>query len=142
MKVEDVRSGWIRVEDTKTEAGVRDVHIHPRVKAVIAKRINRRSTGYVFEGLDADRYGKRGDAIGKRFTRLKTAQGHGATKAFHSIRRTVVHMLEAAGVSENLTADIVGHKKTTMSYGLYSGRGATRGLLGAAIAKLSYPRPL
>ena len=56
---------------------------------------------------------------------LHTAEdrvGHGATKTFHSIRRTVVHPLEGAGVPENLTADIAGHNKTTMSYGLYSGR--------------------
>lgn len=142
LKVEEVRGGWLKVKDAKTKAGMRDVPIHARIKSVIAKRINRRSTGFVFEGLDADRYGNRGDAIGKRFTRLKTAHGHGATKSFHSIRHTVVHMLEAAKVPENLTADIVGHKKTTMSYGLYSGRGATRGLLGAVIAKVTYPRPL
>lgn len=142
LRIEDVRNGWLRIADAKTEAGARDVPIHPRIKSVIAKRIGKRSTGFVFEGLDSDKYGKRGDAVGKRFTRLKAGLGHGATKTFHSIRHTVVHLLEGAGVAENLTADIVGHKKTTMSYGLYSGRGATRGLLGATIAKLSYPRPL
>ena len=36
----------------------------------------------------ADRYGKRGDAVDKRFTRLKTGLGHGATKTFHGIRHT------------------------------------------------------
>jgi integrase len=142
LRIEDVRGEWLKIADAKTEAGARDVPVHPRIKSVITKRIGKRSTGFVFEGLDSDKYGKRGDAVGKRFTRLKTGLGHGATKTFHSIRHTVVHLLEGAGVPENLTADIVGHKKTTMSYGLYSGRGATRGLLGETIAKLSYPRPL
>ena len=36
----------------------------------------------------ADRYGKRGDAVDKRFTRLKTGLGHGATKTFHGIRHS------------------------------------------------------
>jgi integrase len=142
LKIEDVRGDWLKIADAKTEAGAREVPVHPRIRSVIAKRIGKRSTGFVFEGLDSDKYGKRGDAVGKRFTRLKTGLGHGATKTFHSIRHTVVHLLEGAGVPENLTADIVGYKKTTMSYGLYSGRGATRGLLGSTIAKLSYPRPL
>lgn len=142
LRIEDVRDGWLKITDAKTEAGARDVPIHPRIKPVLTKRIGKRSGGFVFQALDSNKYGKRGDAVGKRFTRLKVGLGHGPTKTFHSIRRTVVHLLEGAGVAENLTADIVGHKKTTMSYGLYSGRGATRSLLGGALARLSYPRPL
>jgi len=142
LKISDVRNNWITIADAKTQAGTREVPVHPRIREVLARRIGTRSSGFIFEGLDSDKYGKRGDAVGKRFTRLKAGLGHGETKTFHSVRRTVVHLLEAAGVAENLTADIVGHKKTTMSYGLYSGRGATRGLLGNAVAKLAYPRPL
>ena len=29
--------------------------------------------------------------------------------------------LEGAGVSENITADILGHEKQTITYGIYSG---------------------
>ena len=36
---------------------------------------------------------------------------------FHSIRKTVVTILENAGVAENIVADIVGHEKTTMTFG-------------------------
>ena len=142
LKVGNVSRGWIKVEDAKSEAGTRDVPIHPNIVGRLASLIGRRKIGFVFAGLDTNKYGKRGDGVGKRFARLKTAMGHGETKTLHSIRHTVVHLLEAAGVSENLTADIVGHKKTSMSYGLYSGRGATRKLLGAAIEKVCYPRPL
>lgn len=142
LKVEDVRDGWLRIADTKTEAGAREVPLHPRLKPLVARLTAQRRTGFLLVGLDENKYGKRGDAIGKRFTRLKTSLGHGETKAFHSIRHTVVHILESAGTPENHTADIVGHKKRTMTYGLYSGRGATRGLLADAISKVAYPRPL
>jgi len=142
LKVQDVTGGWIKVQDAKTQAGTRDIPVHSEIKGILTRRIRKRSAGFLFEDFDEDRFGKRGDAIGKRFTRLKKSQKHGPTKAFHSIRRTVVHMLEASGVAENLTADLVGHKKTGFSYRTYSGRGATRELLGEAIANLAYPKPL
>jgi len=40
---------------------------------------------------------------------------------FHSLRKTVTTKLEQAGVSEGVAADIVGHEKQTITYGLYSG---------------------
>ena len=39
---------------------------------------------------------------------------------------------------ENVVADIVGHEKPTMTYGLYSG-GVSLAVKAAALAKLSYP---
>ena len=52
--------------------------------------------------------------IGKRVGRLKKRLGFGATKVFHSIRKTVITQLEQAGVPESVTADIVGHEKKTI----------------------------
>ena len=40
---------------------------------------------------------------------------------FHSIRKTAATVFEQAGVPEGVTADIIGHEKQTMTYGLYSG---------------------
>ena len=62
-----------------------------------------------------------GQAVGKRFGRLKTSLGHGNLKVFHSIRKTATTIFEQAGVPEGITADIVGHEKATITYGLYSG---------------------
>ena len=42
-------------------------------------------------------------------------------KVYHFIRNTVITKLEQADVSESVTADIVGHEKKTITYGLYSG---------------------
>ncbi|WP_428661402.1 tyrosine-type recombinase/integrase [Reyranella sp.] len=142
LSIPQIVKGWFRIEDAKTEAGVREVPVHPRIEAIVKQRIDGRKAGYLFEDLDSDKYGNRGDALGKRFGRLKTAMGHGPEKAFHSIRHTFTRMLEEQKVPENLTADLIGHAKTTMSYGVYSGRGATRPLLGDAIRKVSYPKPL
>ena len=62
-----------------------------------------------------------GQAVGKRFGRLKTSLGHGTLKVFHSIRKTATAIFKQAGVPEGITADIVGHEKATITYGLYSG---------------------
>ena len=50
-----------------------------------------------------------GQAVGKRFGRLKTSLGHAKLKVFHSIRKTATTIFERAGVPEGFTADIVGH---------------------------------
>jgi integrase len=144
LRIEGIADGWITIEEgeAKSEAGGRDVPIHPKIAATIRRLKGDRKSGFLFAGLGVDHYGHRGDAVGKRFSRLKTAMGHSSTKTFHSIRHTVSGLLEAAHVAENLSADLVGHRKTTMTYGLYSGRGATRELLPGAIKKLSYPKPL
>jgi integrase len=89
-------------------------------------------------GLLVNKYADRSNAIGKRFGRLKTAAGFGASHVFHSIRKTVATMLEDAGVTENLAADILGHDKPTMTYGLYSG-GASLATKRKALEKINYP---
>ena len=93
------------VRESKTGAGVREVPIHPKLVSV-------------FEG-DWE-FRDSSDALSKRFGRLtRSIRKQGQT--FHSLRSSVVTFLEQAGVPENITAAIVGHKIQTMSYGLYSG---------------------
>lgn len=62
-----------------------------------------------------------GQDVGKRFGRLKTKLGFSPQHVFHSIRKTAATVFEQAGVPEGVTADIVGHEKQTITYGLYSG---------------------
>ena len=45
--------------------------------------------------------------------------------------------MENVSVPENVVADIVGHGKTTMTYGLYSG-GLSLAVKQEALAKLAY----
>jgi integrase len=142
LSVENVGKDWLKITDAKTEAGTREVPIHSRIRDTLKRLVGKCTTGFVIEGLDVNKHGQKGNAIGKRFTRLKAKAGFGETKAFHSIRHTVSNMLEVARIAENLGADMLGHRKNTMTYGLYSGRGATRDSLPAALANLRYPSPL
>lgn len=63
--------------------------------------------------------------------------GHGPDRVFHSIRKTVATQLENAGVPENVSTDILGHEKKTMTYGLYSG-GSSLKVKAEALEKVNY----
>ena len=49
----------------------------------------------------------------------------------------MITKLEQAGIPESITADIVGHEKKTMTYGLYSG-GSSMAQKIEAIEKINY----
>ncbi|WP_296341265.1 tyrosine-type recombinase/integrase [Reyranella sp.] len=134
----DLQAKAFKVVDAKTEAGLREVPIHPKVLPTFRRLIGKRREGCVLAHLSSNKFGDRSNAIGKRFGRLKSDAKFGAGHVFHSIRKTVVTLLENAGTSENVAADIVGHEKPRITYGLYSG-GASLEVKRKALAKLRYP---
>lgn len=139
LKAHEVGDGFFDILHDKSEAGRRTVPIHSKLKPTMDRLLkNAKADGYVLPGLTENKYGDRSDAIGKRFGRLKTALGFTEQHVFHSIRKTVATLLENAGVPENVAADIIGHDKPTMTYGLYSG-GASLEVKREALEKISYP---
>lgn len=138
LKLSDCTVDVLNISDSKTEAGVRQVPVHPELVQVIKRLTDASKDEYLLSGLTFNKYGDRSNAIGKRFGRLKASLGFPQKKVFHSIRKTVVTMLENAGVAENLTADIVGHEKPRITYGLYSG-GHSVSRMKDAIELLKYP---
>lgn len=138
LKLADIGSTSFRIIDSKTVAGVRETPIHRALEPLLERLRAASKDGYLLSGLTFNKYGDRSNAIGKRFGRLKTALGFGRSHVFHSLRKTLVTALENAGVSENLAADIVGHEKPRITYGLYSG-GASLEVKAQALAKVSYP---
>lgn len=68
----------------------------------------------------------------------RKAEGfNGRDKVFHSIRNTVVTMLEEAQVPEATVAAITGHRYPTITFGLYSG-GVSLAVKQEALDKLNY----
>jgi integrase len=57
---------------------------------------------------------------------------------FHSLRGTVITMLERAGVPEGTVQDLVGHERSTLTGNTYSGK-STFEMLRDALALLAYP---
>ncbi|BAL96174.1 tyrosine-type recombinase/integrase [Rubrivivax gelatinosus] len=138
LKWRDVKADSFSIVDSKTHAGLREVPLHPALQPLMKALKEEATDDYVIGGLTFNKYDDRSNAIGKRFGRLKAAMGHGPLFVFHSLRKTLVTLLEDAGVSENLAADIVGHEKPRITYGLYSG-GATLKTKAEAIRRVRYP---
>jgi len=138
LKTEDVGAASFHIRDAKTQAGLREVPIHSTLTPLVLRLKEASTDGHLLAGLTLNKYGDRSNAIGKRFGRLKTALGYGPQHVFHSLRKTLVTLLEDAGVSENLAADIVGHEKPRITYGLYSG-GASLKTKAEALARVQYP---
>lgn len=139
LKVENVTKDSFHIIDAKTPSGWREVPIHSKLKPTIDRLVKESTNGYVMSGLSENKYGDRSNAIGKRFGRLKAGKGfRPRVETFHSIRKTVTTLLENAGVPESTAADIVGHDKPTMTYGLYSG-GASLEVKREALERIDYP---
>lgn len=141
LTVEHCARGVFTINDSKTDAGVRQVPIHPVLVPVVLALKKAATDGYLIPSTAAGKYGVRSDPHSKRFGRLKASMGFGPGHVFHSIRKTVATQLEQAGVGEGIAADILGHEKKTLSYGLYSSGSSTKQKL-AAISKVTYPAPL
>jgi integrase len=137
LKLHDVLADRLKIEDAKTEAGWREVPIHPHIKDLVARLSVKSRDGYLIGGLSFNKYGDRSNAIGKRFGRLKSACGYGKDYVFHSFRKGVATQLENAQVPENHVARLLGHEMQTMSYGLYSG-GLSFEVLRYAISHLDW----
>lgn len=137
LKIANISKESFKIVDAKTSAGIREVPMHSKLRATIDRLKDISKDGYLFSGLTENKYGDRSNAIGKRFGRLKKLKGYDNRKVFHSIRKTFVTQLENAGVPEGVVADIVGHEKQTMTYGLYSG-GASLAVKQKAIEQVMY----
>ena len=125
------------ISDAKTEAGIRELPIHDEILPLVASLMGGDDPIYLVPHLTMSKYDDRSNAMGKRFGRLKTSMGFTSRYVFHSIRKTFTTLLENASINENITADIVGHEKPRMTYGLYSG-GASLEVKRDAIAKIQY----
>ena len=137
LKVEHVKEDRFDIVDAKTEAGIRTVPIHRELLETIERLVEESKDGYVLSGLKPNANGDRGDAIGKRFTRLKQSLGFSDRHTFHSWRGTVITMLERAGVPEGTVQDIVGHERSTLTGSTYSGK-STFEMRCKAIKQLAY----
>ena len=139
MKTEDIdlKASSLSIIDSKTESGIRTIPIHKSLKALAKRLVDSSTDGYLLSGLTCNKYQDRSNAIGKAFGRLKNKEGFSERHVFHSIRKTFTTKLENLKVPENLAADIVGHEKPNITYGLYSG-GSSLETMREVINKVTY----
>ena len=106
----------------KTDAGNRFVPIHSELSMLIDQLVtDTDKDDYLIASSAKNKYGERSQPIGKRFGRLKTDLGFDNRFVFHSIRKTIAHMFETLECPPGVAKDILGHVKTDMTFGIYSG---------------------
>lgn len=125
----------ISIKQAKTTSGIRDIPIATAIHNIIAERLS--NTDYLFPSGSNNNSGNRSDKYSKQFGRLKSKLGFGEEKVFHSIRKSFITKLEQAGIPESVAADLAGHDKNTMTYGLYSAGSSFESKLDA-IDRISY----
>jgi integrase len=101
----------------------------------VKRLINDSTDEYLIVTKSRSKYGIRSDPMVKAFGRLKTAQGFGSDRVFHSIRKTVITQLVRANVQGTLIAELVGHETGLVTFDVYS-QGATTAQKFDAISKL------
>ncbi|MET4635613.1 tyrosine-type recombinase/integrase [Kaistia defluvii] len=96
------------------------------------------SKGYLFADLRPSKLdGKRGAGIGKTLgRRFKPITGH---STFHAFRKNVAQTFERHRIPDTEAAQILGHKKVGMTYGVYSPNGLRIDQKRDLIALLALP---
>ncbi len=72
--------GWIAIKGAKTDAGNREVPIHNAAAPILRRLMGKRSSGLVFDGLEGDQWGRRGDVLGSGSRGSRRRWGMGLTR--------------------------------------------------------------
>jgi integrase len=130
---------WIKIREGKTQAAVRDVPIHESAAHVLERR-RETPDGYLFPGLapgGPDK--KRSWNVSKAFGRYCAKLGFtDEALVFHSLRKTFTEAMEAAEVPEATIKLLIGHARSSLTYGSYSK--GERVKLRKFIRRLKYSR--
>jgi integrase len=128
----------------KTAAARRRVPVHSELLRIgigdYLTNIRHQRHIYLFPGLKPARLdGKRSAYVGKRFVEYRRSVGvSDPNTTFHCMRKNAATALQRARIPESEAAEVLGHKKMTMTYGLYSEGLELRGHR-EVVEAISYP---
>ncbi len=137
---------WIAAHTGARESAIANLRYHAEDKTIWFPKAKKEENDRIipahpaiWSSLEAWENGSRRSAssISNQFTKFKQVLGFDVSHDFHSFRRTFLTICENAGIPEGVAADIAGHKKQTISYGLYSG-GNTIEVMREALERIDY----
>lgn len=161
MKVANCAGGMFRITDAKTQAGIRNVPIHPDLRELVSRRTrNKTPEAYLFHELTDPPPGsamERGHSVTKRFVTIRRKLGvderiEGQRQSridFHSFRRWFIRKAidalhkGAKGYDQWTIADVVGHDREGKELGMTMGRypgGAPDKAKKACVVAVHLPR--
>jgi integrase len=132
----------LSIKGDKSKAGTRPVGVtNPAALKVIERRAKGlKGTALLFPELSQGGYDKKlSSSSSKAYGRYRRACGVPDGTDFHSFRRNVVTVLEAAGVHQVAIARFVGHKVGTMAADVYSQGGTKQNAIETS-RKIKYSR--
>ena len=130
---------WLHVDESKTQAGIRDVPIHKDLQPIIKRLSYDKRNKYLLSKIQSkNKYDIRSDPIGKRFGRVKTKLGYGPKHVLYSVRHTVITIMDQSGIPTSVIADTVGHEQPSFTKRISSG-GSSMEQKRKAIECLAYP---
>lgn len=151
LRVGECADGWFTFKPQKKEPSARDVPIHPDLQEMVARRIEGKRPNDPFfpewpapKAVTSTR--PRSAYFSKRYTVYTKAIGVREELAgkrrslvnFHSFRRWFITKMERAGVNGDISAAIVGHKRSGLTLGRYSEGPEMRQAI-EAVAKVRLP---
>ncbi len=112
---------YLKIEGSKTAAGIRDIPIHPLAFEMI-KPFTESKPEKVFKYVEREGKGT-GNAVGKKFTRNLESAGIKREKlVFHSLRKFVNNEMHQNGVSLECRCQIIGHELENVNVSIYTNK--------------------
>ena len=130
---------YFDIQDAKTEAGNRQVPLHPAL-AWLATKATERGEGRLWPTFNAEGPGaKPGADAGREFSRFKAGRGFpNRRNAFHSFRKNVTRIMERGGIPESEWAQVIGHERG-FTFGVYNPDGIALERKLQIIKLIKYP---
>ena len=143
LRVADVSNDAFRITEGKTASAVRFVPIHPVLRQLVARLVDTAKDEFLIPGLlRGGRDAKRGHYVGKRFGRAIRKLGFAdSALTFHTLRNSFMQRCEEASIPESTVKLIVGHKRSSLTYGLYS-PGLQLSTLAKELNKITFGKTL
>ncbi|PQP24136.1 site-specific integrase [Rhodococcus opacus] len=135
-KTEDSASELLREEEVKTELSARTVALPEFAQAMLDRR--RKEMRYVEEGTPPVIFPSAAgtlrdpDTFASQWRRVRGAIGYGWV-SLHGFRKSTATVLDTAGLTSRMVADVLGHASVTMTQDQYFGRGRTHQLAATAL---------
>lgn len=114
-------TNYLVIRDSKTNAGIREVPLHPYLLERISEFLDKK-TDKIFKYVEKEGKGT-GNAVGKKFARnLEGAKITREKLVFHSLRKFVNNELMKNGVSLENRCQFIGHEIENVNVAIYTNK--------------------
>ena len=114
-------TNYLVIRDSKTNAGIREVPLHPYLLERISEFLDKK-TDKIFKYVEKEGKGT-GNAVGKKFARnLESAKITREKLVFHSLRKFVNNELMKNGVSLEQRCQFIGHEIDNVNVSIYTNK--------------------